>query len=153
MNVQARVKLLLAAAAILASTSAALGQTASVWDGVYNDAQAESGGAKYAQYCAMCHGHNQEGNGEAPPLVGHFIPDWNGTSLADLFEKVQTTMPLFAPGTLSANDTADILAFLLKANNFPSGAKVLEPGANLKSINFEAAPHAGLPRAKSRPAK
>jgi hypothetical protein len=88
-----------------------------------------------------------------PPLVGHFIPDWNGTSLADLFEKVQTTMPLFAPGTLSANDTADILAFLLKANNFPSGATALEAGSGLKSISFEAAPHAGAPHAKSRPAK
>ena len=153
MNAQARVKLLLAAAAILASTSAALGQTASVWDGVYNDAQAERGGAKYWQYCAMCHGHDQEGNGEAPPLVGHFIPDWDGTSLADLFEKVQTTMPLFAPGTLSTNDTADILAFLLKANNFPSGAKTLEPGSDLKSISFEAAPHIGVPHMKSRPAK
>jgi mono/diheme cytochrome c family protein len=153
MNAQVRIKLLLAAAAICASTSAALGQTASVWDGVYNDAQAARGGAKYAQECAMCHGRDQEGNGEAPPLVGHFIPDWNGTSLADLFEKVQTTMPLFAPGTLSANDTADILAFLLKANNFPSGATALEAGSGLKSISFEAAPHAGAPHAKSRPAK
>jgi mono/diheme cytochrome c family protein len=153
MNAQVGVKLLLAAAAVLVSASAALAQTASVWDGVYNDAQAERGGAKYAQECAMCHGRDQEGNGEAPPLVGHFIPDWNGTSLADLFEKVQTTMPLFAPGTLSANDTADILAFLLKANNFPSGAKALEAGSDLKSINFEAARHADAPRAKSRPAK
>src|SRR5271156_5688179 len=153
MNAQARVKLLLAAAAILASTSAALGQTASVWDGVYNDAQAERGGAKYAQNCAMCHGRDQEGNGEAPPLVGHFIPDWNGTSLADLFEKVQTTMPLFAPGTLSADDIADSLAFLLKANSFPSGAKALEPGSGLKSINFETTPHAGASHTKSGPAK
>jgi S-disulfanyl-L-cysteine oxidoreductase SoxD len=153
MSAQARVKLLLAAAAILASTSAALGQTGSVWDGVYSDAQAEHGGAKYAQECAMCHGRDQEGNGEAPPLVGHFIPDWNGTSLADLFEKIQTTMPLFAPGTLSANDTADVLAFLLKANGFPSGAKALEPGDGLKLINFETAPHAGMPHMKSRPAK
>src|ERR1700739_4890543 len=143
MKAQVRVKFLLAAVAIWASTSAALGQSASVWGGVYNDAQAERGGTKYAQYCAMCHGHDQEGNGEAPPLVGHFIPDWDGTSLADLFEKVQMTMPLFAPGTLSANDTADILAFLLKANNFPSGAKTLEPGSDLKSISFEAAPHIG----------
>ena len=153
MNAQVRVKLLLAAAAVLVSASAALGQTASVWDGVYNDAQAERGGAKYAQNCAMCHGHDQEGNGEAPPLVGRFIPDWSGTSLTDLFEKIQTTMPLFAPGTLSANDTADILAFLLKANNFPSGANALEPGSGLKSINFEAAPHAGVPHKKSGPAK
>ena len=48
MNAQVRVKLLLAAAAVLVSASAALGQTASVWDGVYNDAQAERGGAKQA---------------------------------------------------------------------------------------------------------
>jgi mono/diheme cytochrome c family protein len=153
MNAQVSVKLLLSAVAIWASTSAAFGQSASVWGGVYDDAQAERGGIKYAQYCAMCHGHDQEGNGEAPPLVGRFIPDWEGTTLMDLFEKIQTTMPLFAPGTLNANDTADILAFLLKANNFPSGTKALEPGNDLKFINFEAAPHSSSSHSTSKPVR
>jgi mono/diheme cytochrome c family protein len=110
----------------------------SVWDGVYTAAQAERGAVKYRQECVMCHGQELEGNGEAPPLTGRFIPDWAGTPLADLFEKIQTTMPLFAPASLSAADTADILAFILQANNFPAGTGELQAGDALKQINFDA---------------
>ena len=56
----------------------------SVWDGAYTGGQADRGAAKYKQECAMCHGPVLEGNGEAPPLVGHFIPDWAGTKLSDV---------------------------------------------------------------------
>ena len=116
----------------------ALCQTSSVWDGAYTPAQAERGAAKYRQMCVMCHGPVLEGNGEAPPLTGRFIPDWAGTSLADLFEKIQATMPLFAPATLSSSDTADILAFLLKSNNFPAGSAELQAGDTLKLVSFDA---------------
>jgi mono/diheme cytochrome c family protein len=116
----------------------ALGQT-SVWDGTYTAAQAARGAAQYQQKCVMCHGPVLEGNGEAPPLVGRFIPDWAGTSLADLFEKIQATMPLFAPASLSSSDTADILAFLLQSNNFPSGPGELKAGDGLRLVSFDAA--------------
>ena len=115
----------------------ALCQTSSVWDGTYTPAQAERGAAKYRQMCVMCHGPVLEGNGEAPPLTGRFIPDWAGTSLADLFEKIQATMPLFAPATLSSSDTADILAFLLQSNNFPAGPAELQAGDRLKLVSFD----------------
>jgi len=107
-----------------------------VTDGVYTDTQAERGAAQYVQHCAVCHGKALEGNGEAPPLVGQFIPDWEGTTLDMLFDKIQLTMPLNAPGTLRPAITADILAFLLKANNFPAGSKELGPNPTLKSIEF-----------------
>ena len=123
----------------------ALSQTSSVWDGAYSSAQADRGAAKYRQECVMCHGPVLEGNGEAPPLVGRFIPDWEGTRLSELFEKIQTTMPLFAPGSLSASDTADLLAFILQANNFPAGARDLEPGDSLTHISFDAHKPAAKP--------
>jgi mono/diheme cytochrome c family protein len=116
----------------------AASQPSSVWDGSYTAAQAQRGAAKYAQACVMCHGPALEGNGEAPPLVGRFIPDWAGMSLADLFEKIQTTMPLFAPGSLSASDTSDVLAFILQANSFPAGTKDLQAGDTLKLVSFDA---------------
>jgi mono/diheme cytochrome c family protein len=120
------------------SPSGAFSQTVkSTWDGVYTDAQAARGSPKYAQ-CAMCHGPSLEGNGEAPPLVGRFVPDWAGTTLADLFYKIQTSMPLYAPGTLSAGDTTDLIAFVLKSNNFPAGATELAPSVDvLKTVSFD----------------
>jgi quinoprotein glucose dehydrogenase len=127
----------LAAIAAAAWTTPALCQSSSVWEGAYTGPQADRGAVKYRQECVMCHGPVLEGNGEAPPLVGRFIPDWAGTKLSDLFEKIQTTMPLFAPGTLSASDTADLLAFILQANNFPAGSKELEAGDGLKLVSFD----------------
>ena len=128
--------LIIAGLAAAAWATPVLAET-SVWDGAYTGAQADRGAAKYKQECAMCHGPVLEGNGEAPPLVGHFIPDWAGTKLSDVFEKIQTTMPLFAPGTLSASDTADLLAFILQSNNFPAGSKNLEAGDGLKLVSFD----------------
>lgn len=121
---------------------------ASTWDGVYADAQATQGAARYKATCAVCHGPVLEGNGEAPPLVGRFMPDWQGTHLNDLYDKIHDTMPLFAPGTLKAEDTTDILAFILQANGFPSGAAPLGTGDALKTISFDVArPVAAVKRA------
>jgi mono/diheme cytochrome c family protein len=125
-----------AATAMPLSAQAQTGQ--SVWDGVYTDAQADRGAGQYTQHCAMCHGAALEGNGESPPLVGQFIPDWAGTTLDELTDKISTTMPLNAPGTLRPAITADILAFLLKANNFPAGSKELGSDMEaLKTISFD----------------
>jgi mono/diheme cytochrome c family protein len=112
---------------------------ASTWDGVYTDAQAAQGAQHYKASCAICHGPVLEGNGEAPPLVGRFMPDWEGTNLSDLYDKIHDTMPLFAPGTLKPEDTTSILAFILQANGFPSGTAPLAEGDALKPINFDVA--------------
>ncbi len=132
--------LLAAAVAFIASAGPAFSQPKmSVWSGVFTDEQATRGGTLYQGACAMCHGPSLEGNGEAPPLVGHFIPDWEGTTLADLAEKIHDTMPLFAPGSLSTENTGAILAFILKSNGFPAGDKALPvSGDELKSISFDA---------------
>jgi hypothetical protein len=66
------------------------------------------------------------------------MPDWEGTNLSELYDKIHDTMPLFAPGTLTTEDTTDILAFLLQSNGFPSGAAPLG-GDALKTINFDVA--------------
>jgi mono/diheme cytochrome c family protein len=115
-------------------------QAASVWDGVYTEAQAGRGKAAYGKSCASCHGNALEGNNTNPPLTGdEFKGNWNGQTLDDLFEKVQTSMPGDNPGSLSRDQNADILAFVLKSNAFPAGAKDLptDPAA-LQKIHFDA---------------
>jgi hypothetical protein len=62
-----------------------------------------------------------------PPLAGKdFLANWGGKTLGDLYEKTQTTMPATAPGTLSPEQTADIVAFMLSKDNYPTGAAALE---------------------------
>jgi S-disulfanyl-L-cysteine oxidoreductase SoxD len=145
----------LAGFAAFSLASGALAQTSSsVWDGAYTDAQAGRGSAQYVQHCAVCHGLTLGGNNEAPPLTGEFIPDWAGMTLADLFDKINITMPLSAPGTLSRANTADILAFILKSNNFPAGNKELGSDNDaLKSISFDVSKPLPAPVAKAKKTK
>ena len=110
----------------------------SIWDGVYTDAQAERGHTLYMQNCSRCHGADLSGNFETPPLVGRFMPYWSGTTLDALFDYVSTAMPLDHPGALGAGTNTDILAYILKSNDLPSGSKELSAGG-LKSINFDPA--------------
>jgi S-disulfanyl-L-cysteine oxidoreductase SoxD len=113
---------------------------ASVWDGVYTGEQAQRGDAVYRQNCASCHGDHLQGKRpQTPALTGSgFKGNWNGETVDDLFEKIQTAMPADKPGTLSRQQNADVLAFMLKANEFPGGETGLPTdAAKLKQIRFE----------------
>ena len=110
----------------------------SIWDGVYTDVQAKRGHVLYMQSCSMCHGADLSGSFETPPLVGRFMPYWSGSTLDVLFDYVSTAMPMHNPGALSAGANTDIVAFILKSNNIPSGPKELSTG-NLKAVNFDPA--------------
>jgi len=109
------------------AVSVAAQATRSVNEGVYTADQAKKGEALYKEQCAACHGDNLEGSGPMPPLAGKdFLANWTGKTLGELYEKTQTTMPATAPGTLSPEQTADIVAYLLSKDNFPTGAAALE---------------------------
>jgi len=110
----------------------------SIWDGVYTDTQADRGRTLYMQNCGRCHGADLSGTFEIPPLIGRFMPYWSGSTLDALFDYVSTAMPLGNPGSLSAAANADIIAFILKSNDIPSGAKELTSD-KLKTINFDPA--------------
>jgi mono/diheme cytochrome c family protein len=116
-------------------------QSASVWDGVYSEQQASRGNTFYSQECASCHGAALDGSGQAPPLAGaDFKGNWNGQTVDDLFEKIQTSMPADRPGKLSREQNADILGFLLGFNGFPAGSNALPTDASvLQKIRFETA--------------
>lgn len=110
-------------------------------DGIYTDAQATRGEAVYTKSCASCHGPNLEGDAQAPPLADNdFAREWSDQPLSDLFERVRTTMPGDAPGTLKPAEVADALAFLLKKGHHPAGQRELPAdAAALKSIVFRKA--------------
>ena len=112
----------------------------SVWDGIYTEAQAARGDALYSQTCAACHAADLSGGETAPALAGaDFKSNWSGLSVDDLFERIKVSMPGDNPGSLSRQQTADTLAFVLSINRFPAGKSELVREAEiLKSIKFEA---------------
>ena len=114
-------------------------QSTSVNDGVYTDAQATRGEDSYKQDCSSCHGAGLAGDGFAPGLAGmEFLGNWNGTTVGDLFDRIQISMPPSSPGAVSAQSKADIIAFMLKFNKFTAGSTELAGSADaLKGITLE----------------
>jgi quinoprotein glucose dehydrogenase len=112
----------------------------SVWDGAYTKDQAERGRKLYRGQCASCHGETLSGGESAPPLAGgEFLSSWNGLTVGDLFERIRVTMPQDDPGTLSRQENADIISYILSVNKFPSGKTELQQKTEqLKQIRIEA---------------
>lgn len=110
-----------------------------IGDGVYSESQASRGGRVYRQACASCHAVDLQGNEMGPGLAGAaFLGGWEGASLAELMTLVRLTMPQDNPGGLSEEEYLDVVAYMLQANEFPSGEDdltieaiediVIEPG-------------------------
>src|SRR5215831_19399742 len=112
----------------------------SVWDGVYSEEQAKRGQARYQELCASCHGDSMEGGESAPPLVGGaFLANWNTLSVGELFDRTRSTMPQSRPGSMSREANAEIMAFMLSANQFPAGKQALPQSSEvLKEIQIDA---------------
>ena len=112
--------------ALVVSASVSLrAQQRTVKDGVYTTAQATRGSALFQMRCALCHGEKLEG-AACPPLLGDvFLSAHDKQPVSDLFAKIRATMPADAPGTLDAAQVADLIAFILQANNFQAGRTAL----------------------------
>jgi cytochrome c5 len=82
--------------------------------GVYTARQAARGEQTYMNICVACH----------PPgtyTAQAFREKWNGAPLSQLFGLVSNTMPKEQPGTLEADEYAEVIAYLLKINGAPAG--------------------------------
>jgi len=119
---------LLIAAALRAHAIAAAPQASgqTIWSGVFSAPQAARGEAIAGRRCASCHNADLAGGQDGPALVGaDVLQAWSGTSVGDLFDRIRTTMPADAPQSLSPQETADIVAFIVSQNKCPAGEKEL----------------------------
>ena len=114
-----------------------MAQGKTVKEGVYTAAQAKRGDGLYQEQCASCHGADLSGGG-APALAGaDFVGFWDKMPLSDLVDKIQQSMPANSPGSLNRKQSADIVAFILQAGKFPTGAAELsDDAATLKTITI-----------------
>jgi mono/diheme cytochrome c family protein len=132
--------LVLGACVIGMAVPIAQGVTArTVWDGVYSEAQAARGMAVYDAQCAFCHQSDLRGQGFAPGLIEDtFTSRWQDGNLGDLFTIVKVTMPQDKPTSLTDDECAAIVAYLLQANRYPAGQQELHPDpAALKEVVFK----------------
>jgi len=130
--------------------------TRTVQDGIFTDEQATRGQGLYDALCAFCHGSQLEG-AQGPPLIDDaFLRNWAGEPLLALANKIFNTMP--PGGSVSAEETADLLAHILKTGGFPAGTAELSgdesalaliawPAGTSAPNNMAPAPVAGTVRA------
>lgn len=101
---------------------------------------AEAGAEVYVRLCAGCHGPEGAGGSAdalvatapftepgTPRAIGNYWP-WAPT----LFDYVRRAMPWDAPGSLTDQETWDVVAWLLERNG------LLEPGAPLDAARLSA---------------
>jgi len=122
--------------ALLAGAAAAAQDVRSVWDGVYTDEQAKRGEAIYFDRCVRCHGPAYMGGTDgAGPLVGPtFNGNWNNVPLDQMLDRVRLTMPMDKPASMSRQQTADALAFILSVNKMPAGKAELPRQAEMLNL-------------------
>jgi hypothetical protein len=110
-------------ATVRAQAPASPGRT--VWDGVYTEAQAARATPTFNQSCSNCHSLSPQGNRS---LTGDkFWEGFTQKTVGDLLTYVKTNMPNGNGGSLSAATYNDLVALILKSNNFPAGSTDLAP--------------------------
>ena len=117
-----------------------LGQAPSVRDGIFTISQAEYGQAVYDEQCVSCHGSMTAIVPEMAALLADytFRSRWKGRSLGELFELIRDTMPQDSPGSLSSQQSAELVAYILSSNRLPAGAVDLADDVErLSQIEFE----------------
>jgi len=120
--------LLVVASVPMADEPMATSSPLTIWDGIYTEAQALRGRDLYAGPCGRCHGARLDGAPDdpdmfpSPPIGGwKFLRNWNGRTLAVLYDYTRTTMPANNPGFLSVDENLDLIAYMLWASGAPAG--------------------------------
>lgn len=109
---------------------AALQAGNTVWDGVYTDEQAGRGRELFASTCATCHKEDLSGE-RGPNLAAEaFYVRFDSDHLGRIYNSILTRMPADNRGSLRPDQAADLVAFLLQFNKYPSGAQPLAASAD-----------------------
>ncbi|MDE0101874.1 MAG: PQQ-binding-like beta-propeller repeat protein [Bryobacterales bacterium] len=84
--------------------------------------QAQAGFAVYRAACSQCHLESLRGRFEAPELAGpNFLAQWADVPVSELLAYVRETMPVAQPASLSDEEYAAVVAYILRENGVLPG--------------------------------
>jgi mono/diheme cytochrome c family protein len=107
--------------------------TRSTASGVYTDEQAARGRDTYQMQCKSCHTPTSH----TGPV---FASWWDRKPLSELYQFIATRMPKNEPGSLQPQEYIEVVAYLLKLNDMPSGSDELPADSvALKKIRIDTA--------------
>jgi len=98
----------------------------SVKTGVYTAAQSDRGQALFRSKCASCHAPNRFTD-------DLFYTSFAGKPMWEMFDVISDTMPEDNPASMTPEEYVDVMAYLLKLNNFPTGDTELPVGKDALS--------------------
>lgn len=105
-------------------------------DKVFTKEQADRGADLYAKSCDRCHDPAKvpAGKKPGPPTIGaKFLDNWQDKTLGELYGTIFNTMPGDGVLILTADQTLDLVAYLLQANGFPAGESPLKNDDAMKA--------------------
>ena len=108
------------------STSAQKAATTN--DGVYTKAQADKAKAQFDKICADCHPFTVAAKKKPKDvLLGDdpFYDNWTGRQLAQMITTIALTMPNDGSATVTDEEAADLVAYILQQNGFKPGKQAL----------------------------
>ena len=124
----------------VAAGAVAMAQAKSQWDGIFTEEQATRGATLYGEQCESCHLDTLEGAMSSPPLIGEqFNANWDAYQLSELFKQVNEYMPQGEPGSLTPEQTVDVLTFIFQQGGAPAGSTELAPDLSvLEGMRYRA---------------
>lgn len=90
----------------------------------FTDAQADRGRDLFRARCTECHYSSEFSDSQ-------FKFKWSRRSAGSLYEMIQTEMPETEPGSLSPEETVDLVSYILHMNGFDPGPTELAPDPDL----------------------
>ena len=100
-------------------------------DAYYTAEQGSRGASIFSASCAGCH-TDREFSGRI------FEMSWSGKSLFQFYDFIRTAMPDDDPGSLTDQEYADLVAYVLQSNGYSTGGSELPPRPDvLSSLRFK----------------
>ena len=97
---------------------------------MFSDEQADRGRDAFRVQCTECHFSGEFSDSQ-------FKFKWSRRSAGDLYDLIQTSMPETAPGSLTPDETVDLVSYIMRMNGFEPGQGELPADpAVLDEISF-----------------
>ncbi len=102
-------------------------QERTVADGVFTEAQVESGKGVYESTCSACHRMRE---------YRQVLRAFQNNSVMVLWDMLVSSMPADNPGSLADSEYTDIIAYILSEQGYPAGDTPLDPYNGMDEIKI-----------------
>lgn len=92
--------------------------TVAAAEATFTEVQADRGRDLFRAQCTECHYSSEFSDSQ-------FQFKWSRRSAGNLYQLIQSSMPETAPGSLTPEETVDLVSYILQMNGFDPGASEL----------------------------